>query len=291
MEKKYWDLIVKHFTEEILPAEEKELNEWIKQSTANAQMFKKVEKLLKLSKESFETYMPDTAKKWDKLKAKILVEPAHSQTRSVKAPRTYWLKMAAAVLLIAGLGYVLSTIEKEGPVTETIAYVEIEAIDSVSVFYLPDSTKIRLNKNSRFSYPEKFVGGIRGVNLSGEAFFEVTGDTANPFIVYAGNTQTRVLGTSFNVRAYEDEEDVEVAVVEGKVKFSSEDSKEEVILEVEEKATYNKERRTYKRDKGNANEFKWWLKDLGKDLEDAGEEIEEDVKRFFKRAKNKVKKK
>ena len=50
MEKKYWDLIVKHFTEEILPAEEKELNEWIKQSTANAQMFKKVEKLLKLSK-------------------------------------------------------------------------------------------------------------------------------------------------------------------------------------------------------------------------------------------------
>jgi transmembrane sensor len=82
---------------------------------------------------------------------------------------------------------------------------------------LSDGTKVTLQPHSSIHYPETFIHDRRDVRLSGEAFFEVSRDPQKPFSVYTNELVTRVLGTSFNIRAYEKERDITVAVRTGKV--------------------------------------------------------------------------
>ena len=82
---------------------------------------------------------------------------------------------------------------------------------------LEDGTVITLGKNSRLSYPAHFQKHKREVFLSGEAFFDVSKDPARPFLVYANETVTKVLGTSFEIRAFENSQNVTVHVRTGRV--------------------------------------------------------------------------
>lgn len=82
---------------------------------------------------------------------------------------------------------------------------------------LPDGSSVVLYRNSQVSYAFAFNGPRREVYLSGEAFFEVTKDPAKPFFVYADGLVTKVLGTSFTVKAHQQAEQVIVAVRTGKV--------------------------------------------------------------------------
>lgn len=70
---------------------------------------------------------------------------------------------------------------------------------------LSDGTKVWLNADSRFEFPSKFVGQERCVYVEGEVYFEVAKDVSHPFVVTTKQAKVRVLGTSFNVRAYPDE--------------------------------------------------------------------------------------
>nr|WP_295922636.1 FecR family protein [uncultured Dyadobacter sp.] len=83
---------------------------------------------------------------------------------------------------------------------------------------LPDQSTIRLQPNSSVSYRKDFAQHmLREVYLSGEAFFEVTRNPTRPFVVYSNELVTKVLGTSFLIRAFEDARQVEVVVKTGKV--------------------------------------------------------------------------
>lgn len=82
---------------------------------------------------------------------------------------------------------------------------------------LSDGSVVSLAKNSRLTYPENFNSNERTVQLKGEAFFEVKKNPASPFIIYANKTVTKVLGTSFNIAAYDDSPKIIVAVRTGKV--------------------------------------------------------------------------
>jgi ferric-dicitrate binding protein FerR (iron transport regulator) len=88
-----------------------------------------------------------------------------------------------------------------------------------SIIELSDGSKIWLNADSRIEYPDVFAGTTREVHLHGEAFFEVAKNPAKPFIIHLDKGTIRVLGTSFNVRAYDDEAVVETSVRTGKVAF------------------------------------------------------------------------
>ena len=85
---------------------------------------------------------------------------------------------------------------------------------------LADGTQVWLNANSRLIYPTAFKGKNREVELQGEGYFKVTHDACHPFIVKAGDMQTSVLGTEFNVNAF-DQSNPHVTLVEGSVKVSS----------------------------------------------------------------------
>lgn len=95
---------------------------------------------------------------------------------------------------------------------------------------LPDGTKVWLNAASELRFPARFEGGKREVFLNGEGYFQVTRDTVRQFVVHLKNSQVAVLGTVFNINAYEDEESVRTTLAEGAVCFYSEQSKQRLTL-------------------------------------------------------------
>lgn len=85
---------------------------------------------------------------------------------------------------------------------------------------LADGTKVWMNAESKLEFPETFTGSTREVILHGEAYFEVAKDVAHPFIVKTDYFQTKVLGTTFNVKAYSDK-DANIVLIEGSVMISN----------------------------------------------------------------------
>lgn len=83
-----------------------------------------------------------------------------------------------------------------------------------------DGSKVFLNAGTTISYPQHFGLAERRVVLDGEAYFEVTPNARRPFVVEIGKAAVKVLGTSFNVKAYDTEPKVDVVLIEGKVEFS-----------------------------------------------------------------------
>lgn len=95
---------------------------------------------------------------------------------------------------------------------------------------LPDGTKVWLNAASSLQYPAHFDGDQRKVILSGEAYFEVAHNTKQPFVVETARQHLSVLGTVFNINAYEDEERTTTTLLEGKVALQSRNNMEKPIL-------------------------------------------------------------
>lgn len=85
---------------------------------------------------------------------------------------------------------------------------------------LPDGTKVFLNAASSLKFPTTFSGNERDVELTGEGYFEVAHNKAKPFIVQAKDVQVRVLGTHFNISAYNDDSAVKTTLLEGAVKLT-----------------------------------------------------------------------
>ena len=87
---------------------------------------------------------------------------------------------------------------------------------------LADGSKVWLNAGSSLTYPVLFVGNSRKVSVTGEAYFEVAHNVSKPFVVHNGTMDVQVVGTHFNVNAFEDEgDDIKVTLLEGSVKINN----------------------------------------------------------------------
>ncbi len=134
-------------------------------------------------------------------------------------------RYAAMIVMVLGIGFATYNIvfspEKQNyiPGEMTVATTGSHP-DNFTVISLPDGSTVKMNASTRIEYPERFTADVRKVKLSGEAFFEVTRDTAHPFIIETDNASVEVLGTSFNVSAYPEAGLVEVNVKTGKVKLT-----------------------------------------------------------------------
>ncbi len=85
---------------------------------------------------------------------------------------------------------------------------------------LSDGSHVWLNAGSSLTYPVAFAGNERKVSITGEAYFEITHNAVKPFYVSKGEMQVEVLGTHFNVNAYDDEDEIKVTLLEGSVKVT-----------------------------------------------------------------------
>jgi transmembrane sensor len=95
---------------------------------------------------------------------------------------------------------------------------------------LSDGSRVWLNAGSSLTYPVAFIGKERKVSITGEAYFEIAHDKTKPFTVSKGEMKVEVLGTHFNVNAYDDEENIKVTLLEGSVKVSSVVSRQSSVL-------------------------------------------------------------
>lgn len=123
---------------------------------------------------------------------------------------------------------------------------------------LPDGTNVVLNSASQLSYLNDFGKKNRCVQLNGEAFFKVAHDESRTFIMQAGNLEVKVHGTSFNVSAYEDDEDIVVVLQEGKVGVYAQGMSHTMIPG--DKLEYNKLTQKLTTTKVNSEDYIEWIK-------------------------------
>jgi len=137
----------------------------------------------------------------------------HTQFRKKQLIR--YISSAAAILLISLISLYLYKVS-DTPRMEYIAtsYGEHKDIN------LPDGTTITLNSLSSISYPRDLKGDTRQIKLKGEAYFDVAKDPLKSFVVTVNNIEVKVLGTKFNVEAYENEENITTSLFEGSVSIN-----------------------------------------------------------------------
>jgi len=247
----YLNLIGKYLSGSLSQAEEARLMEWVRSADANQMFFDEMMQLWELSEE-YETpeVQADTAKGWDALNAKITaledgkggaseIQEPEAKVRRLQSGRFRLLRYAAAILLLLAAGYWSYQSIWQSPSAVEMVSVMTGPEEEKEIL-LPDSSMVVLNERSKLAYSTDFTK--REVELSGEAFFEVTKQAGKTFTITAEGTTTTVLGTSFNVRAYPEEEKVEVSVATGKVAVSKHgEQTEKVELVAGQASVYNKE--------------------------------------------------
>lgn len=136
------------------------------------------------------------------------------ERRGARPGRVWWVAASVAILMAVVFGLYL----------RPVAPPEIQYVTTTTprgeqtTVTLPDGSQVRLNAESSVTYPKEFTSlDVRDIHLTGEAFFEVVRDETKPFVIRSGDLVTTVLGTSFNIRAYPEDESIAVTVATGKV--------------------------------------------------------------------------
>ncbi len=139
-------------------------------------------------------------------------------------PYSLWLKIAAVLILTFSLGWFSRYMLPPG-VEEPLEEVTISEITvpkgQVNQVFLADGTRIWVNSETRLFVPSQFTGSERRVKLSGEAYFEVAENREMPFRVELDGQLIEVLGTAFNIRAYDNSEFIETTLAEGKISLTA----------------------------------------------------------------------
>jgi transmembrane sensor len=221
-----YDLITSYLSGNTTPEERAQVDAWLEEREDNRQLFEDIRSIWSNSAANEHTFEPDVEAAWRRVADATGISRESTPVIPMQPRRSFNFRRIAAVLvLLLGSSFFLKTFvfDKRSIEVATIAG-ETRDVE------LPDGTHIWLNQNSALSYKKgDFNKKERSVTLSGEAFFEVAKNPEKPFIIQSSDTYTKVLGTSFNVRAYQGEETVEVSVSTGRVEFGL-DKGDKVIL-------------------------------------------------------------
>lgn len=216
------ELLAKYLSNEVNPVEKSEVEAWINLSEENREELEQNRKMLDSVDAFYKAEDFNSVAAWQKVQSKMhapqLRVVQKNNVRKEVISRFY--KVAAIVVfavLLGSAGYYFGFRNK---VTEVYSEIISAEKQVISEYILPDGSVVALNSNSKLVFPSNFKGNTREVTIYGEAFFDVKPDASKPFIINAGNAQVKVLGTSFNVKAYPENETVEVVVATGKVQVS-----------------------------------------------------------------------
>lgn len=136
--------------------------------------------------------------------------------------RKAFIRIAASFVLLCSISLVIYLVTKNNLNADNPHKGLVQKLNGKGVkstIALADGSKVWLNADSKIQYPAAFTGNTREVYLNGEAFFDIEKNPGKPFIIHLSNGTIRVLGTSFNVKAYDNEPVVETSVASGKVAF------------------------------------------------------------------------
>ena len=203
------EMITRYLAGETSADEDSRILLWISQSDANRKRYNDLKKAFDLTTTHVEVSAVanpeiDVDQEWSRFQNTIA---GKKKTRHLMSSGV-WLKVAASVSLIAVTAALLYLLLKP---QQTIHETAMEK----TTITLPDGSMVSLNRHTTLSYDADFGAGRRTLKLDGEAYFDVKPDAANPFIVLAENAKIQVIGTSFNIMAYDTVQAVEVVVESG----------------------------------------------------------------------------
>lgn len=250
METAKWDIIAKYLNGETLTKNE---NTYIEEALNNEQLKQLIADSGHTLNNIDNYYLLkhfDTNAAWEKI-------DTETKTNLIAGFSYNYLMRYAAIFIL-----LISTTLFALLINDRINYTYIRTTGNslqAQTFVLPDSSQVTLNHNTKLKYLKKFDGKVREVKLKGEAFFNVEHMPEKPFIVETNDASLKVLGTSFNVNAYRQNNKVEVYVETGKVAMHSKQNEANmVLLSAGDKATFEKKSELIVKKVALQNNFLAW---------------------------------
>ncbi len=229
--------------------------EWINSSEKNKEEFEKISAYWK-APITYNHRKYNAEESLNKTLSKIYMSE-FNRKRIVRIIR--FSLLAASFLLCFVLGRFLNLQNQQELPSQ---YVYLNS-DSKPTFYLPDSTKIILNENSKLTYTSHYGVSDRKINLEGEAYLEVRKNKKIPFTIDMGNSSITVLGTKFTVKNRTSEKIMKAVLMEGSIRFNS--SSQQITLEPNQQILFNRHNnQILKLSEVNTDEETAWTKGLVK---------------------------
>lgn len=274
-------LLPNYFSGEINEEDRQKVIRWKNLSAENNKLFKEMAAVWESGKilSQMEQFHAKEALKKVNLRLACHVNPALSWGN---------IQRIAAVLLIPLLiyaGFLTFIQPKEtNTVSDEITWQKVKTTQGmISELVLPDGTHVWLNSETKLEYPLIFETN-REVNLSGEAYFEVKKDKQHPFVVNTGTVNVEVLGTSFNIANYPDENQTEVVLGSGKVRLftgKQHDKKAVSFLEPDQRAVFDKTTKEFAVNHVNIEKYIAWKDGILMFADDSMSEVIRKLSRRF----------
>ncbi|MDR1718416.1 MAG: FecR family protein [Prevotella sp.] len=256
-----YDEIAGYIRQELSEQERHKIDMWINSSAENRKLF---EQLLNEWENIYDSpeqsVRADKDKIWSGISSHIRTSlPVKSYTRKLLIKVAGIAAMVAIIVGVAATVFVKSTIDSAF-LSQSVTTIETMQGQKMQMT-LPDGTKVWLNSGSKLTYAGDFNRTERIVNLEGEAFFNVTKNQSKKFKVRTSDVDIVVKGTSFDVSAYNDDREISVSLLEGKVVITDKTGKYMTDLNPDELAIISRQNLKYTLFKDDANTYRSWTQD------------------------------
>ncbi len=241
-------VITRFLSGETTPDEQQRLLQWKEASPENRKQFDDFHEVwLIMDKTSLKQDI-DIDSEWNYLQA-TLQESEKPKSKGIFF--NPFMRIAASIIIIIGLSFAGWTFFNHKSIKSPLA--------ETNHLTLPDGSNVTLNANSKLTYNKSGWLKTRVVSLKGEAFFEVMKNPAVPFIIRLDGADVKVLGTSFNVKAYAEADKIEVTVSEGTVSvYDHQQQDKKVVVTRGERAIFSKVDRVVEKQNNEDHNFIAW---------------------------------
>ena len=205
------DFLKRYFLGQLTPQEEAQVQAWLVEHSEDPQV---QDALLAIMSEMETEDMTVSSPAYVKVSRRLGLDRKSRFERTVRTIGRWAMGIAACVMLPLLGAFVYDRLS----VPEQADWLELKVpYGQTDELVLADGTRLHLNAGTRVTYPSAFLGSERRVFIEGEVFAEVARNPEQPFIIASGDVDVKVLGTTFNFKAYDNTECVELILLEGAV--------------------------------------------------------------------------
>lgn len=241
------ELIAKYLAGEASADERVAVEQWITDDVRNREHFRRSSVIFEGANAAGNLREFDTDAAWIKVKANLNKEKGRQ--RFMSSPKFYWQIAASVALIALAFWYLYNPSKSTG---EQFQSVTVVAENTAKSDTLPEGSNVFLNKQSVLNYSFDKEEKVHRVTLRGEAYFAIEHHPEKKFVVDLNGIFVRDIGTSFNVKAYPNQDVIEVIVEHGEVQFYSENNPG-VYLKPGGKGVYDKKKKSFTIENPEAN--------------------------------------
>jgi ferric-dicitrate binding protein FerR (iron transport regulator) len=209
------DLIGKVLAGEATAEEQLQIAQWARENEVNRKYYEHLQTIFDKSASANVQIQFDTDAAWRAVQQRLRKAQIQDPGFKIQDP-SYWsvLKIAAGIVFLLGAGFFAYQLMETPAQTFAVVSDKVTVQDT-----LPDGSTAFLNKKSELSFEYDAKENTRRVKLKGEAYFAVRHEADKPFVIETDEVLVRDIGTEFNLKAYPDQDTIEIVVTSGQVQF------------------------------------------------------------------------